>query len=59
MKFLTKRNHGNGWYLVKTLVSGSRYEVIIHDGMNTFCEQVRCASLTEAYEHCKARIDAA
>lgn len=59
MKYITKRYHGNGWYLIKPVVKGVKYEVTIYDGMNTYCENVRCASLSEAYEYCKARIDAA
>ena len=59
MKFINKRNYGKGWYIVKPVVIGVKYEIIIHDGLNTYCEDVRCASLSEAYELCKARIDAA
>ncbi|AIR90201.1 hypothetical protein LK03_13250 [Pseudomonas cremoricolorata] len=59
MRFLNKREHRNGWYLVKPIVDGVRYEVTVHDGKNTYCENVRCSSLSAAYEHCKARINAA
>lgn len=59
MKFINKRHHGKGWYLVKPVVDGVKYEVTVHDGVNTYCEDVCCASLSEAYEHCKGRIDAA
>ena len=59
MKFINKRNHGNGWYLVKPVVDGVKYEVTIYDGVNTYCEDIRCASLSEAYEYCKVRINAA
>lgn len=59
MRFLTKRNYKAGWYLVKPVVDGVKYELTIHDGISTYCDDVRCRSLSEAYEHCKARIDAA
>lgn len=59
MKFLTKRNHKAGWYLVKPIMEGVKYELTIHDGTSTHCEDVRCGSISEAYDHCKARIDAA
>ncbi|WP_374841443.1 hypothetical protein, partial [Mycoplana ramosa] len=58
MKFITRRYYGNGWYWAKRIVAGVRYEVTIYDGMNIYCENIRCASLSEAYKYCQARIDA-
>lgn len=58
MKFINKRYHGNGWYLVKPVVDGIKYEVIVYDGVNTYYEDIRCASLSEAYEYAKDRINA-
>lgn len=59
MKMLTKRNYGNGWYFVKTLVDGAKYEVTVFDGVNLYCEDVKFGSRQGAYDHCKARIDEA
>lgn len=59
MKFLTKRDYKEGWFLVKPIVDNVKYEVIIYDGVNTYCENVSCISRSAAEDHCKNRIDSA
>jgi hypothetical protein len=59
MKMLTKRNYGNGWYFVKPVIDGAKYEITVFDGVNLYCENVKCGSRREAYERCESRIDAA
>lgn len=59
MHFFNKRHYKAGWHLVKPVFDGVKYEITVHDGTRTYCEDVKCRSLSEAYEHCKARIDAA
>lgn len=49
----------NGWFRVKALFDGVKYEITLFDGVNIYCENIRCSSLPEAWEYCKERIDAA
>ncbi|WQN06518.1 hypothetical protein [Escherichia phage vB-Eco-KMB43] len=53
MKILYK----HGWYKVKAIADGVKYEVTVFDGFNTYCEDVKLSSMGCAYDYCKQRID--
>lgn len=53
-----KIEYKNGWYRVKSVHDNVKYEVTIYDGINSFCEDIKCSSLHDAYEYCKVKINA-
>ena len=54
-----KREYKGGWYKVKPVVKGRKYEITLFDGVNRYCENVRVSSYAEAFDYCKGKIDAA
>ena len=52
-----KREYKNGWYYSKPIVDNRKYEITFYDGVNIWCENIKCNSLSESYEICKTRID--
>lgn len=53
MKFV----YGLGWYKVRGIVDGVKYEVTYFDGKTAYCEDVRLSSWENAATFCKERIN--
>lgn len=54
-----KHEYKNGWYKVKPVFEGRKYEITVFDGINCYCENVRVSSYAEARDYCKGKINAA
>lgn len=54
---VNKRLYKNGWYLVKPIFDGRKYEVIYHTGVHLYREDIRVKSWDDACEYCRNRID--
>ena len=54
-----KQEYKKGWYKVKPVFEGRKYEITVFDGENYFCEDVKVSSYTGACDYCKGKINAA
>ena len=54
-----KQEYRKGWYKVKPVFDGVKYEVTYFNGINIYCEDVRIGSYADACSYCKGKINAA
>lgn len=54
-----KQEYKKGWYKVKPVFEGRKYEVTFYDGINSYCEDIKVQSYSEACDYCKGCINAA
>ena len=54
-----KQEYKNGWFKVKPVFEGRKYEITVFDGINSYCEDVKVSSYAEARNYCEGKINAA
>lgn len=54
-----KQEYKRGWFKVKAVFEGRKYEITVFDGVNFYCEDVKVSSYAEARNYCHGKINAA